>query len=338
MHGRFNYKISFAPTVINFGLPMGLLGLGVNASHINTLFDTYYLAPFLMTIGLFSFVFLGLHYIYYLLLPASRAELLFEWRHPFTRSFLPAITLTAMLGITGLDSLYPLSDHFLWLILSGLAFFHLAISLYLIGGWIFNEKVMITDHKPTWFIVISGNFVASITFMTYFRTEQNAYEIAMFFYASGLFLWIAFATSILYRLIFHQPVRKALRPSLFIFLAPPSLACVASIHISEGFIHDGQILSSTISIVSWLSYSFASVMFMLWLTQSRYFISSGLSMASWSYVYPLAAYGLATQYMAQALNSPELKILSLVLLLFVLGLILLLFKWLYKRFIDPVSG
>lgn len=329
-----SYKINFAPTIINFGLPMGLLGLGLNAEHLSHLFEFDYLAPLLLLIGLISFSILSLHYLYFFANKQSRQELLNEWHHPFTRSFLPAITLTALLALMGLNSLLEVPVKTLLVTTSIIVGVHLVINVYLINGWIFDCKVLITDHKPTWFILISGNFVAAISFMSYFRHQTYAYEVAMLFYAMGLFLWIAFATSILYRLMFEKPVSQNLRPSLFIFLAPPSLACVASIHLADSYILNGIVDSSSLGLVSWLSYSFASVMFMLWIAQSRYFISSGLSMAGWSYVYPLAAYGLATQYMSQALDSQALKLFSFLLMVFVLGIIILLFRWLFNKFIN----
>lgn len=325
-------KISFTPTVINFGLPMGVLGAGVNASNLENLYISTGVTAILFLLGMVSFVLIGAHYLYHLTSTHSRRQLALEWGDAFKRSFLPAITLTAFLFIIAIRHFVEVPFEVMALLIGFISVLQLLLNAYLLNGWIHNTNVKITDHKPTWFILISANFVASIAVMSHLGGVPFAYEVGMFFFSVGLFLWIAFATSILYRLMFAAPMSDRLRPSLFIFLAPPSLACVASVHLSADYLHTGQMAS--MSLITWLSYSFATLMFFLWLSQSRYFISSGVSMAGWSYVYPLAAYGLATQYVADITGSYMLIIFSLMILLAVLVLMMVLSRWLMYSAFD----
>ena len=333
------YSTRFKASILNFGLPMGILGLGINVFHMadGSLLHQYFsdttglswLANLLFIVGLSAFFYLGVHYLYALFQQESRPNLIAEWHNPFLRSFLPSTTLTAVLAVLSIDALIGLPVAMLLNSLIVVALLHMFLTFYLINGWFFKSDVLINHHKPTWFILISGNFVLAIALMSYFQMTAYLIEVAWFFYASGLFLWAAFATSILYRLIFEKPITQKLRPSLFIFLAPPSLACIASILLAGA--NTVETISQVLDTITWLSYSFASVMFALWLLQLRYFFESGVSMAGWSYVYPIAAYGLATQYMALKIDNSVLAFLSLVLAVLVLWVITLLFNWLIKQ-------
>lgn len=312
---------------------MGLLGLGVNAEHLESFVNLQIqLSSVILSLGWFSFIFLTIHYLAHLL-SNNASELTKEWHDPFKRSFLPAFTLTGILFIFSVSQIIDRHSFFndvLFIGLAGLVSFHLFLNLFLINGWLFHDNVRLDDHKPTWFILISGNFVSVITFMVLYRESVILHEISLFFYSVGLFLWLIFATTLMYRLMFAKPISHQFRPSLFIFLAPPSLACVASMLLSDSYIKSGLITPESIQLIAWLSYSFATIMFLVWLSQGRFFISSGLSMAGWSYIYPLAAYGLATQYMAEALHSYLLVIYSLALLFIVLIIMALLLYWLFQ--------
>lgn len=331
-------NLKFQPTLLNFGLPMGLLGLGVNAEHLAYLigYDIALGLPFIL-LGWFSFIYLKLHYALGLLNGDMRVIIRNEWFNPFKRSFLPAVSLTGFLFIQTLSIYWQgITSYLLILTYIGLVL-HIYVNVFLMSGWIFDRDVSLADHMPTWFILISSNFVGAITLMGLAPQSETSYEFSLFLISTGLFLWIVFATTLIYRLIFHTPLTTTLRPSLFIFLAPPSLACVATMLISDSFIQSGQVNVLSINLVSWFSYSFASIIFVLWLFNIRFFIESGLSMAGWSYVYPLAAYGLATQYMAKAQESYILLLVGCVLFILVSAIVVLLIVWHFKKVFSEIE-
>jgi len=329
------FNLQFMPSILYFGLPMGLLGLAVNAQHLTSIFDIELniALPFLI-LGWGSFIYLIVHYIFNILDPTKRETLKEEWHEPFKRSFLPAITLTALLMLLSLKEYFAIDSGELLPTLISITVIHLFLNFFLINGWVFDNRVKIIHHKPTWFILTSGNFLIPITFLSWYRSSGITYEVSMFFFASGMVLWLVFSTTVLFRLFFFNQVAKNFRPSLFIFLAPVSLACVASILFSTHYIETGQVTKETVHIITWLSYSFASVMFLLWIAQLKWFISSGLSMAGWAYIYPIAAYGLATQYMALALQNSYLKLLSVFLFVICVVIITLLLGWLVKQMLN----
>lgn len=330
---------AFLPTIFLFGMPMGLIGAGLNAHHLMELFALNHD----ISIAIILYGWLSLAVVTLLYLPAligfkdksHRLLLVDEWHDPFKRSFLPAVSLTFMLLLMSLATVFEQNHTYqAWLFYASIfiAIMHLGLNLFLINGWLFNRAVNIEHHKPTWFILLSANFIIVIAFSTVFKSESVLLqELVWLYYAAALFLWIAFTTTLFYRLLFMKPLHVNLRPSLFIFLAPPSLGTIAALFISQSFQSTSLLSIDAVGLVAWFGFSFATIILILWLLKYRYFIESGLSLGAWSYVYPLAAYGLAAQYMAQALNSQLLIIYSMVIFIVLLAFIVLLSVWLIKQ-------
>jgi len=330
-------RLYFFPSILYFGMPMGLIGAGLNARHLMELFDLQNdISLTVLFYGWITFIVVSIHYILHLFRATLRDQLIEEWHDPFRRSFLPAITLTAIIFFMSiaqvLETYYFIDQAWLLSVVIIIAIIHLALNLFLLNGWFFDSKVQLNQHQPTWFILLSGNFVIVIALMSSFGTQNMKwlYELSYFYFSIAVFLWIAFSTTLFYRLIFFSPLQVKLRPSLFIFLAPPSLACIASLFISDTYIQTGSMTVDSVGIITWISFSFATLMLLIWLMNYRFFYSSGLTVAGWSYVYPVAAYGLASQYLAQALNSQLLVIYSLIIFLILVGFILLLSVWFIK--------
>lgn len=349
-------RLSYFPSVGYFVLPMGLLGAGLNAQHLTALLQLKYdFSMALLFLGWISYTVIMIHYIWHLVGRKNRQALIQEWYDPFRRSFLPAITLTSVLFILSIAqvlninqsvssassdlSLHYSSQFLLLILLLFVAALHLLLNVFLINGWLFDEKLTLNQHKPTWYILLSGNFIIVIALNSEFIITTNSllYELSMFFYAIGLFFWVVFSSTLFYRLIFNSKLQTQLRPSLFIFLAPSSLACVASILLSNNYMLTGSVHAQAIGIVTWLSFSFASTMLIAWLLSFKFFISSGLSMAGWSFVYPLAAYGLAAQYLAYAMQSTWLVVFSVIIFVSLVVFILLLSYWLIKLSMRSVN-
>jgi len=337
-------RFKITPSITYFVMPMGLIGAGLNAKHLIGLLNLQYdFSIDLLAYGWLSFVLVMTHYVWNLISSKNRNVLTNEWYDPFRRSFLPAITLTTILFIMSLVQVidfkgFP-NQYYVLISLLIVTAFHLLLNVFLINGWLFDENLTLNQHKPTWYILLSGNFIIVIALNSEFVVLKNSmlYEFSMFFYAVGLFLWIVFSTTLFYRLIFNSQVQTNLRPSLFIFLAPSSLACVASMFLSESYINTGLINPQVIGIVTWMSFGFASTMLIAWLFSFKFFMGSGLSMAGWSFVYPLAAYGLALQYLSQALQNKILIGLSVVVFISLVVFIVLLSVWLIKVSIRSVN-
>ncbi|GKT12252.1 MAG: tellurite resistance protein [Thiomicrorhabdus sp.] len=313
---------------------MGLLGAGLNAQHLAELLN--WQSSIVQWIIFYAWLNLGVISLQYLWqnIILDRQLLKQEWTDPSQRSFFPSITLTLLLFML---SLVPFAQHSAFAqeaLQNGyfvVVFFHVLLNLRLISSWLFHQDIEIGHHQPSWFILLSGNFVVVIAGLSVvdLLVMPIWYEVLWLFFSVGLFLWLSFTVSLFYRLIFDKPLHNALRPSLFIFLAPPSLAVISSILLSQSTAANPDVLA--ITPLTWMLYSFASVMLCVWLTLIRYFYQSGLSLAGWAYVYPLAAYGLATQYMAEYMGSALFENLSILILIIVLSFIALLSAWLFKQ-------
>ena len=327
----------FAPSVVYFGIPMGLLGAAMNGLHLQQMLG-FEQDPFLNSLmlgfilfGWFSFVLVSVGFALGLF-NKNRDSLQKEWFNHFQISLFPSITLTTFLVIMTGVKVLPLNPILITILL--LLYFlailaHTFLNIYLINRWIFAESVPIEHHKPTWFILLSGNFVLVISGLTLVEPlglQDWLFwpELLWLYFAGGLILWFSFSVSLLYRLIFESKIELNLRPTLFIFLAPPSLATVASILLLEPSLINNPKALVAIPGLTWLLFSFASFMLLLWSLSIRYFMDSGLSVASWAYIYPIAAYGMAMQYIAQAENHLFLTSMSLGIfwvLAFLIGLL-----------------
>jgi tellurite resistance protein len=108
--------------------------------------------------------------------------------------------------------------------------------------------------------------------------------VSPFFFAIGLFFWIVLFTIMINRIIFHHPLAKKLIPTLFIFIAPPSV----------GFISYFRITSGSIDIFSMILYFIALFTLFLLLFMVKIFDTKEFFISWWAYTFPLAAITIAT--------------------------------------------
>ncbi len=336
-------RINYLPSILYFGMPMGLIGTGLNAQHLAVLLGLHNdIASWILFYGWISLAIVGSHYIKHLF-GEVRTAMQQEWQDPFKRNFFPAITLTLLLLLLSLKPYFDaLEVDQAWLS-SGyftIVTFHTILNIKLINNWLFSDDLYLRHHKPTWFVLLSGNFMVIISGVHLVDLQRFPVwnEVLWLFFSMGLFLWLVFTVSLFYRLLFTSPLQVTMRPSLFIFLAPPSLGVIASLLLTQDMTVSQSLASESLSVspLTWVLYGFATLMLLLWVTLVRFFYQSGLSMAGWAYIYPMAAYGLATQYMAMQLNSSLLVIGSVSVFIFVLILISLLTVWLIKQSLQKV--
>lgn len=318
----------YRPSVTHFAIPMGVMGLSINAAHLLEQFDQ----PLWWIHGLYHYAWLMLCVLLvvgFKYAITRRRRLLAELRHPEYASFLPSITLTTNLALLGYTILFPsaaqVADIIARLFIMVMVL-HGYLNLYLLTRWFFKRDLSIHQHLPSWYILLSGNFVVSIVGMQLLPVDTVPawFEILWMFFAIALFLWFSFTISLLYRLIFEAPMAKQLKPSLFIFLAPPSLGVLASISLFSEF--NAPVMSGemAINLLTWLLFSFASLMLVVWMVSFRQFLESGLSIAAWAYVYPLSAYGLACQYLSNVLQWQWMMVFGVFVFIVTCTIVLLL--------------
>jgi tellurite resistance protein TehA-like permease len=311
----------FNPSIALFGMPMGLFGLGMNGHHFETVLGWHTLLPeLILSYGALALFVVGIPYFWHWLKNLGGDHTLkSEWQDPFQLSLFPSLTLTLMLFALALYQ-FDIFPEFAFAFFGIVLFLHTLLFLIMVSRWIFDQKVLLSHLKPTWFILLSGNFVAVIAGSQFL--PQAWQELLWFYFSASLFIWVTLVVSLFYKLFFTEGIPLNFRPTLFIFLAPPSLGTIA------GLILMGD---DTVNLISWVFYSFASLMLAVWAYAIVEFKKSQLSMVGWAYVYPLAAYGLATQYLAELLSDEILWWWSGMLFLVTIGFVLLLSVWLLKQ-------
>ena len=317
-------NLAFRPSVALFGMPMGLIGLGLNGVHYaETLQWQTTLPLWILFYGYLALIVVGVPYFVQLFQEffkqSSSHSLTKEWQNNFQISLFPSITLTLMLGFLSLWHFNGYQDWVFWSFL-GVVAAHTILWFVMISRWLFDVRIELEDLKPTWFILLSGNFVVVIAGSQILPEAWK--EVLWFYFSATFFIWGTLVFSLLHRLFFISHISLKMRPTLFIFMAPPSLGAVASILL----LHQTEVPLS-----SWWFYGFASMMFFVWLYSIAEFRKSQLSMVSWSYVYPLAAYGLAGQYLGELLHQPLLWWWSGAIFILLLGFVALLTGWLVKQ-------
>lgn len=306
----------FFPSITYFAMPMALLAMAMNIHHLQHLLHWRHdVARWVVAYGLLALLILSAVYFRHFF-SRGREALIKEWCHPFQISFFP------LMSISWLFTAYFLKVYGGgWL---AVPFFliimvlHGFLNLFLINRWLFDHQLTIDHMRPSWFVLLSGNFVVVLVGMRI----DGFVEWMWLFYAAALFMWLMFATLLLYRLIFVTPIEHQYRPSLFIFLAPPSLACVAGLSLFDSPWH----------LAIWGPYSFAFFMLLVWIISGKRFFRNGISMISWSYIFPLAAFGLANQVLYEHLHQPFFLWVAVAVLAGMVLLASLITAWLLKQF------
>lgn len=151
------------------------------------------------------------------------------------------------------------------------------ISLYVIRFWI-ESSLEINHSSPAWLIPVVGNLVIPLS-----SSHLLPFETLYFYFSVGLFFWIILFAVLAYRLIFHPQMPQKFMPTLFIFIAPPVFGFLDYIKIFGSF--------DTISI---MFYNLAVFFVILLAFMYRNFLKMKFFISWWAFIFPLAAFTIAT--------------------------------------------
>ncbi|PID42834.1 MAG: C4-dicarboxylate ABC transporter [Gammaproteobacteria bacterium] len=239
-----------------------------------------------------------------------------EFQHTLLLNFFPAISMSILLMAIIWHTALPRIATLLWL--TG-AVLQLTLTLHVLNRWLFKEGVSLTDINPTWFIPVVGNIVAPIG-GAYLGFQESSW----FFFSIGIFFWVVLSTLIFLRLFFREPGLPApMLPTLFIFLAPPSLTLVS---------YAG--LVGTLDAAAHFFYYIALFTALLLLTNYHRFVQAPFSLASWAYSFPSAAFTVATIKVAAVSGNAVFWWFSCLLLILLTALMAWLVIKTAKAFIN----
>jgi len=280
-----------APPVSAFTMVMGLSGLSLSWTKLASLANWPIANDVALGFGLLAacvFVLLSLG----LLRKQFQApeKILEEWHHPVKSSFFAAISV----GMTLLSAvLFPYSHvgaEILWFASAGV---HLLAILAVLNAWVHRENLQAAHACPVWFIPAVGNAVIPVC-----GVKLGYLELSWFFFSIGLILWFVVLVVIMYRLMFIQPgLPERLKPTMAIFLAPPSVAFVSWMALTNPLAE--KALDPMGHVLIALALFFAAFL----LTQFRFFYKLPFFMSWWAYSFPTASF--ATAMLGYAAFVPE---------------------------------
>lgn len=268
-----NFPISW------FAMIMGLSGFTIawmRAEHILQL--PFIISPFLL--GLTLALFIGLTVVYGLKILRYPEIVQNEINHPVKIAFLPTFSIGLILISIALLQDYARISFWLWVFGTSL---HFVFTLFVLSSWVHQSKYEIKHLNPAWFIPVVGNILVPVA-----GVHHAPLEISWFFFSIGLFFWPVLTSIIFYRLIFHQSLPERFIPTLFIFIAPPSVACISWYN-----------LTGTLSEFAFILYYVALFFFLLVTVQAKYFLRIRFFLSWWAYSFPVAALTIATLLMAK---------------------------------------
>jgi len=199
-----------------------------------------------------------------------------EFNDPIKINFYPIIAKVLLLIsiiFLNIDSL-QLSKLF-W-ILGVIA--QLGFTLTILTFWMHKDKFELKHISPAIFMPIVGNVLIPIAGVHHYSPE-----ISWFFFSIGLIFWLIFTTIVLNRVMFHQPIKEKLMPTLFILMAPPAVSFIAYVQLTHN-----------VDIAARLLYYFSMFIFILLLVQVRYFSKIKFYLSCWAYSFPLDAFVIAS--------------------------------------------
>lgn len=233
-----------------------------------------------------------------------------EITHQVKINFLSAIPIGALIITTFLGAF---NDNGTMLFLLKIIFYlssflQLILSIYVINFW-FSNAMKKHLLSPAWFIPIVGNLIVPLA------GAKISPEFSLFFFSVGCFFWLILTALITSRLIFEESLESKFLPTLFIFIAPPSI-----------FVVDFAALFGGHSALSLMLYFVALFFMLLMLSLSKVFTRLNFALSWWAFTFPLCAFGIASFETFMVFKSPLYMIFG------ILGLILALFAVLFVSY------
>lgn len=277
-------KLAFFPIML-FASVMGLGGLGLafkKASAAFLLNSNFTSANLTNLLSLFfgtlaTVIFALLLVIYTAKIVLYFKEFKAELHHQVKINFFSAIPICALILATFLGA-FKINEFYLKILFYPAAFLQLILSLYVISFW-FNNAMKKQILSPAWFIPIVGNLIVPLAS----HYAKISFDISLFFFAVGCFFWLILSALITSRLIFEEHLESKFLPTLFIFIAPPSI-----------FVVDFSALFGIQSILSVMIYFLALFFMLLMLSLAKNFKNLPFALSWWAFTFPLCAFAIAS--------------------------------------------
>ncbi|SOR28733.1 Tellurite resistance protein TehA [Methylorubrum extorquens] len=204
----------------------------------------------------------------------DRDTVLIEARDPTSSFFASLAPVATMIASVGLAPHWP--DVAWVMALAGLAGATL-FAVWGVGGLWMGDRAFEATTPILYMPTVGGGFVAAITCAAF-----GMKELGLLYFGAGLLSWLTLESVVIHRLIL-QTLPVPLRASLGLHLAPPAVACVAYLAVTDGPPDRlAQILFGYA-----LLHAMVMVRLVPWLRQQSF------SPAAWAYTFGVSALPLA---------------------------------------------
>ncbi len=293
-----NYPITF------YAITMGLFGLTLALHAASRVLE--WVGPFsniMLWVSLAVFAIITIGYLAKMVI--HPAAVLAEWNHPIRATFFPAVSISLLLmAVCFLPENAGIAN-MLWIVGAILQGF---LTLAIIGRWIGHKPFEYSHINPAWFIPAVGNVVAPIA-----GAQLGYVELSWLFFSGGILFWIILLTLVMNRLIFHTPLPGKLLPTLVIMIAPPAVAFIAYLNLTDGVDTFARILLN-------LGYVFALIV----LTQIPRILKLPFAMSFWALSFPIASLTIASFRYGALAKSQAHETIGIILLVVLVALIAVL--------------
>lgn len=281
-------KLQFFP-VMFFASGMGIGGAGLVLQKITKVFD---MSTFFHVIAgivdvLSALVLVTVTVVYLRKVKNYWPEVKKELFHPMRINFFAALAISTLIVQMLLESLH-VPFGVLVVMFYFAALFQLFFSLHVIRYW-FAAEIKQKMASPAWFVPIVGNIIVPVA-----ASKLNAisagtvpYEISIFYFSMGSFFWIILAATLFNRLVFGESLPPKFVPTLFIFIAPPSIFGVSVTSLFEGMFDP-----HTLYVIATISFNVALFFALLMIIFTPTFFRQKFAMSWWAYTFPMAAFSL----------------------------------------------
>lgn len=273
--------------IMFFASVMGIGGLTLVVSKTIRIFELEVNLSWLLTALSFFSVFLlcGISILYLAKIIRHYPAFSKELKHPVRINFFSAVCVSLLIVLMLILHFIPLWLALIIFYIS--AFLQLILSLYVVRFWFLHalEQKM---ANPAWFIPIVGNLIVPLAGMNLnAKMAWIPFEILVFYFGVGSFFWILLNAALLIRLIFGEHLPQKLSPTLFIFIAPPSVFALDILLLFKDY-------ASIASLYGIASASFSVALFFMLLMISLFGIFKELKFALswWAFTFPTAAWTL----------------------------------------------
>jgi len=214
-----------------------------------------------------------------------------EWNHPIRINFFAAISISMLILAIIHKPEFHASAQAFWVAGTVIHFF---LTLHTIKFWI-NSNQELAHSNPAWFIPIVGNVLVPVGGVGFASTG-----LLMYFFSVGIFFWIVLFAILLNRIIFHHQLPAKFMPTLFIFIAPPSIAFIAYFKMFGHYDDAFALILFNLAVFFTVLVAFMYNNFI----KIKFFISW------WAFTFPLAAMSIASILMYSKTKDTMLMYLS----------------------------